>query len=184
MSGHPQPNVIRPAAAGGVLTVPVGSLVATDDSTAVLNTPLIGASLAVCAYSELSRVGALVHFLLPDSQLDERRRHRQPEIFADSGIERLLTMIERYAADTASLRVHIVGGADAIDAASRSPAPQSSAQLGVRNIEAATRILAELGLECSIEHCGGRSSRRVGLDVATGRLRVHTTPNPTAGRPR
>ena len=62
--------------------------VAGPDATIV--THALGSCVAVCLWDPEARVGAMLHFLLPESRVNPDRAKSQPGTFADTGIPRLI----------------------------------------------------------------------------------------------
>ena len=46
----------------------------------------LGSCIGITLYDPLIRVGGLLHFMLPDSQIDPRKSQKNPWMFADTGI--------------------------------------------------------------------------------------------------
>lgn len=55
----------------------------------VLVTYSLGSCIAVAIYDPLVRVGGMLHFMLPDSELDPEKAQNNPFMFADTGIPSL-----------------------------------------------------------------------------------------------
>jgi len=110
-----------------------------------------------------SRCVAMDHVALPDSAVSPQKARQLPGHFADTGIPVLLEEMRRLGASL-NLRdyiVKLVGGANVMD-------PHNTFNIGGRNAIAIKGILLKLGMTVLAEDIGGRISRTVSVDVATG----------------
>ncbi|HLI86249.1 MAG TPA: chemotaxis protein CheD [Bryobacteraceae bacterium] len=137
----------------------------TADPRILLATYALGSCVAVVVYDPVSKVGGLLHFMLPDSAMDPARGQENPYKFADAGIPLLLNKVFSQGASKNRLMVWAVGGAQILD-------DQGVFQIGKRNCLAARRALWKLGVMVSGEAVGGVDFRTVKLEMATGRLFV------------
>ena len=58
----------------------------TNNPEAVLVTYALGSCIAVTLHDNVSRVGGLLHLMLPESNLDTARAQSNPYMFANTGI--------------------------------------------------------------------------------------------------
>jgi chemotaxis protein CheD len=125
----------------------------------------LGSCIAVVACDPVAGVGGLLHFMLPESVLDEDKAVRRPCMIA-----LMLRELERLGAGRRRLIVKLAGGAQVLDQA-------NFFIIGQRNYTAARRFLWKEGLLIEAEDVGGTDVRTVELDVATGRVAVKTAGN-------
>jgi chemotaxis protein CheD len=140
---------------------------ASNDTSCSLVTYSLGSCVAVAAYDPVSRAGAMLHCLLPESRLDPERARRNPATFVDTGIRLLLERLSETGADRKRLRIRLAGGAQMIETT-------DMLNIGRRNLLAARKALWQLGLLVEMEAVGGAVSRDLGLDLATGEFWVRT----------
>lgn len=132
----------------------------SDD--APLTTSGLGSCLGVALFDTSSKVGGLLHPMLPyRPQGDDRT----PATYVDTGIITLLDAMERIGAARPRVRGKIAGGAAVLELTANDP-------IGERNIEAAHEILDQLGVDIISEDVGGSSGRTVTLDPLTGEFSV------------
>jgi chemotaxis protein CheD len=106
--------------------------------------------------------------MLPDSKLNEEKSAARPWMFADSGLHKLLTALQRLGGDRRRTNVWLAGGAQVL--------VQSDVfNIGKRNYQAIRKLLWREGLIVRGEEVGGTQSRTVRLDVATGRTWIKAT---------
>jgi chemotaxis protein CheD len=143
------------------LIIGVSDCVVCAEPDAALVTYALGSCIAVSAYDPVRRAGALLHFMLPDSDLDRDKAQANPYMFADSGIRTLLKLVSQGGSNPRKCTWRVAGGAQVLDAG-------DSFQIGKRNYLAAKKILWKEGLLVAAEAVGGAVSRTVRLDLASG----------------
>jgi chemotaxis protein CheD len=149
------------------LVVGVADARVSNDPGLVLATYALGSCVAIAAYDPAARVAGLLHFMLPDSGIDGEKAHRNPWMFADTGIPLLLRAAYDMGADRRRLVVRAAGAANVMD-------DGGLFQIGRRNEAAMRRYLSIAGVMLREEAIGGAVSRSVFLEVATGAFRVRT----------
>jgi chemotaxis protein CheD len=147
------------------IVVGVADCRTTADTQLLLITYALGSCVAIIVYDPVSKVGGILHFMLPDSAVDPARSQENPYKFADAGIPLLLDQVYSRGASRKRLICWAVGGAQILD-------EQGVFQIGRRNCLAARRALWKHGVMVSGEAVGGMDFRTVKLEMATGRLLV------------
>jgi chemotaxis protein CheD len=137
----------------------------SNDPEAVLVTYALGSCIAVTIHDRVSRVGGMLHLMLPESNLDTARAQTNPYMFANTGIPLLFNRAFQHGADKKRLTVRLVGGAQVMD-------DNGVFNIGKRNQLSARRILWKAGILIHGEETGGSVSRTVRLEVGTGKLWV------------
>jgi chemotaxis protein CheD len=137
----------------------------SSDPDCVLLTYALGSCIAVAIHDPVAEVGGLLHYMLPESTLDQSKAADNPYMFADTGIQTLLQDICDRGAIRRRLVVRIAGGAQIVDG-------HQLFQIGRRNYLAARKLLWKAGLLVAAEAVGGEVSRTVRLEVKTGRTWV------------
>jgi chemotaxis protein CheD len=135
----------------------------STDPDSVLVTYALGSCIALVIYDPLTRVGGLLHFMLPESGIDHEKAARNPYMFADTGIPLLFRRSYELGADKRRLVVRAAGGAQVMDA-------QEVFNIGKRNCQALRKVLWRAGVMIHCEAIGGAASRTVRLEVETGRM--------------
>jgi chemotaxis protein CheD len=148
------------------IVVGIGEMAVTDRPDDVLVTYALGSCVAVCLFDQVSRVAAMLHFLLPESSINARRAIAQPAAFADTGIPLLLETAVRRGLKKSRTSVRLVGGAMVANTPGPTPAT------GHRNALAARSILWRLGLFIEGQDVGGVEARTVHFAAGDGRLLV------------
>lgn len=127
----------------------------------------LGSCVALVIYDPTVRVGGMLHFQLPDSSMDRGRAEQSPALFGDTGTLHLLKGAEALGLSRRRCRVHLVGGAQVISS-------MANAEIGKRNHQSVRKALWKLGMLITGEDIGGSASRWVGIDLATGSVRVRS----------
>jgi chemotaxis protein CheD len=131
---------------------------------ATIVTHALGSCVAVCLWDPEVRVGAMLHFLLPESRVNPERAKKQPGTFADTGIPLLIQEAMQRGLNKKRCRAHLFGGA-AVGA-------QGGLDVGKRNALAARRLLWQHGIFIHAEALGGTDPRTVNFSVADGLYQV------------
>lgn len=129
----------------------------------VLATFALGSCIGLAIYDPQTKVGGLLHYMLPDSTIDPARGKANPYMFADTGIPLLLEQVFGRGAVKRRLVVRAAGGAQMMDR-------QNVFEIGKRNYLALRKILWKSGILLHAEAVGGVRSRTVRLDTATGKM--------------
>ncbi|WP_227767201.1 chemotaxis protein CheD [Zhaonella formicivorans] len=133
----------------------------------------LGSCVGVTLYDPASKIGGLVHIMLPDSSQFQNRSN--PAKFADLGIPLLLEEILKLGAKRFSLQAKMAGGAQMFNFADKSA---STLNIGRRNVEMAKDILGKLGIKLIAEDTGGNYGRTMILDTATGNVSIRSIGSP------
>lgn len=149
------------------LVVGVADLLVSNDSSAEIVTYSLGSCLGVTIYDAVKKIGGLLHLMLPDSKIDAAKAVSAPSMFVDTGVPRLFHAAYNLGADRSRLVVKVAGGAQLLDQA-------GVFNIGARNFEALTKLLAQNGLVAHATDTGGLSSRTLRLDLANGDVTVKT----------
>jgi chemotaxis protein CheD len=68
------------------LVVGISDFQCSNKPEDILVTYALGSCIAVVVYDPVAVVGGLLHFMLPDSTLDQNKAAESPAMFADTGI--------------------------------------------------------------------------------------------------
>jgi chemotaxis protein CheD len=158
-------SIAAPIAVASQLMVGMAEFTVSQDPAVTLCTYPLGACLGVAIYDPKTKVGGVMHSLLPASAIDPNRAAERPGMFLDSGLEAMLKRAFALGAQKETLRVIVIGGAQIMD-------ESSLFNIGRRNYEVLTGLLAQQNLKIHAEDVGGRTNRSMQLDIATGEIRL------------
>lgn len=146
-------------------------LVVKDDPVAVLVILSLGAGVGVAVYDPASKTGALLHALLPDSTRHSGANEFRPALYVDTGLEHLFRAMDASGAVRDQLRIIVAGGSEFLEAG-------PSGHLGRENVQAVLAWLGKEGLTARGLETGGSTSRRMQLDLATGKVTLQSPGDP------
>ena len=128
----------------------------------------LGSCVGIAIRDPVTKIGGLAHIMLPDST--QARPTDNPAKFADTGLPLMLKDVLALGASRAKLVAKIAGGAQMFAFANAT----DIMRVGVRNAEAAKKILRELNIRLIAEDTGGSYGRTVSIDMETGVYKVKT----------
>ena len=147
------------------LLVGMADFAVVHNQSVILRTHPLGACLGVSIYDPVSKVSGLLHSMLPESGIDPARGSSQPGMFLDSGLAAMLARAEQAEAKLSNLTLCVAGGARILD-------ETSYFNIGHRNFEVLSKLVAELGLNLLGQEVGGLANRSMQLDAGTGEVRL------------
>ena len=145
------------------IVVGIGDCRVSSVASQVLATYALGSCIGLALYDSEAMVGGLLHFMLPDSQIDASRARDNPFMFADTGVALFVQLICGQGADKRRLIARAAGGASITD-------PQGFFDIGKRNYLALRKSLWKAGILLASEAVGGNRSRTVFLEIGSGRF--------------
>ncbi len=128
----------------------------------------LGSCIGIAVWDKVVKVGGVLHYMLPDSNLDKERARSNPYMFGDSGIPMLFKMAYRLGATKQNMIVRVVGGSQLMDSA-------GIFNIGQRNYEIAKLLFAKNGISPAKIDVGGSVNRTLSIDMATGQVILKTS---------
>lgn len=126
----------------------------------------LGSCVGVVLYDSSRKVAGLVHIMLPDSTKIKQNQNKMK--FADTGIELLISELEKNGSNKNSLKAKIAGGAKMFNFSSTS----DLGSIGDKNLTAVRNKLDDLGIKIVAEDVGLNYGRTIVFDPATDELTV------------
>ena len=164
---YPEPT--KPSVAEKLRSVAIGEIVVSSAAEDVLVAYGLGSCVAICLYDPISRVGGMLHALLPAAPT-RAEFEGAPTRFVEQGVPLLLEAMQRMNGRNRRLLAWLCGGARILSA----PGFEQSLNIGARNAQAAEEALRLAGLRIKNQDIGGRTGRTVKIYAATGRVTVKT----------
>lgn len=127
-----------------------------------LTTLGLGSCVGVAVRDPISKVGGLLHAMLPDSTV--MQHDKSVEKFVDSGLDELVKQMIRAGAHRGRLEAKLAGGAQMFAFQRNS----DLTKVGDRNAEAARKKLKAMGIKLLSEDCGLNYGRTVIYYPETG----------------
>ena len=131
----------------------------------------LGSCIGLCAFDPLTGIGGMVHLMLPGTGINTPTD--QPGKFVDTGIPKLIELMESEGAKRSRLLVAYAGGAQ-IFKGSLSTFMEGFS-VGTRNQLAVEQCIAQLNLNCIARDVGGHSSRNLVLFTQTAEVRISSS---------
>ncbi|MCI9377018.1 MAG: chemotaxis protein CheD [Eubacterium sp.] len=128
----------------------------------IITTLGLGSCIGLTLYDPVTKIGGLVHYMLPDST--QMRNNSNIAKFADTGIDELLKQVLRAGANRTRLVAKIAGGAKMFSVSGSS----NISNIGERNALAAKAKLKQLRIRLIAEDTGLNYGRTVELHCETG----------------
>jgi chemotaxis protein CheD len=139
----------------------------------VLTTLGLGSCIGLTLYDPGTRIGGLVHYMLPDST--KLKNNTNVAKFGDTGIMELYKQVIAKGANKRRLVAKIAGGACMFDTSSKS----AVGRVGERNVEAAKQALKALGIPLVAQDTGLNYGRTVELDCSNGQFLIKSVGKPS-----
>lgn len=141
-------------------------------ATDVLTTVGLGSCIGLTLYDPVTKVGGLVHYMLPDSRAVSNNSNIAK--FCDSGVQELLKRVTMAGANRSRLVAKIAGGAKMFAVTQES----SVGSVGERNAIAAKQVLRQLNIRLIAEDTGLNFGRTVELHCDTGDFYIKAVKKP------
>lgn len=138
----------------------------------VITTLGLGSCIGLIVYDPVTKVGGMVHYMLPDST--QVRNNSNIAKFGDTGIKELVRRVVAAGANRGRLIAKMAGGAKMFEVNGLSEV----GNIGQRNAEAAKVILKELGIRLVASDTGLNYGRTVELHCETGEFRIKSVGKP------
>ena len=147
-----------------VLVVGISDCKFSGDTSTSLTTYALGSCVGIALYDSDTRIGGLLHILLPHS-VHNVRDQMNPFMFADTGIEKMVREMMMIGASPLRMTARLAGGANMLNSS-------SVLDIGRKNIQASMDILERMKLPVRGSSVGGTLGRSMQLDLATGKVLV------------
>ena len=138
----------------------------------IITTIGLGSCIGLALYDPVTKVGGLVHYMLPDST--QMRNHSNIAKFADTGTDELLRQVLRAGANRTRLVAKIAGGAKMFSVSGMS----NVGNIGDRHALAAKEKLRQLRIRLIAEDTGLNYGRTVELHCETGEFYIKAIGKP------
>lgn len=133
-----------------------------------LMTAGLGSCVGVCLWDKSLKLGGMVHVMLPSAQQSKNVQNKAK--FADTGIEMLISEMEKAGASLSRLVAKIAGGAQMFNFTGES----DIMKIGKRNVQAVEEMLKAKNIKLLAKDVEGNFGRTIIFDPETGDLLVRT----------
>lgn len=147
--------------------VGVGDMAVSNNVQVTLSTYALGSCVGVVAYDPVTKVGGILHLMLPESAISPDKAIAQPAMFADTGLPLFFRALMGMKGERGRLRLCLAGGASVLSG-------PDSFKIGDRNVSAVKNFLARNGFAVRQSATGGTVNRTLHLEVSTGAVMLKT----------
>ena len=147
------------------LIVNVSDAKVSSNPEEVLMTYSLGSCIGVCLYDPVTHIGGILHYQLPNSDMDPNRAKERPCMFADTGMKNIIKQLVELGANEKRLNVKVAG------AAAIATGPKGF-DIGKRNHMAIRKLTWSNGMFIDAEDVGGNSPRNMYLNIADGSVTI------------
>jgi chemotaxis protein CheD len=137
----------------------------TREAEATLISYALGSCIGVTVHDPVAKVGGMLHFMLPDSQIDPQKAQKNPWMFANTGLPLFFREAYKLGAEKKRLQVKVIGGSQVMD-------DSGFFSIGKRNYKALREIFGMNNVPILAEDVGGCVNRTIRLEINTGRVWV------------
>lgn len=148
-----------------LITIDIADVKVSKDPAVSLITYSLGSCIGVSIYDPVTKVGGMIHFMLPESTLSPDKAKANPAMFCDSGVPVLFRDTYALGANKARLVVKVAGASQLLD-------DKGTFNIGKRNYLALRKLFWKNGVLIAAEDVGGSLSRTMKLELATGRVTI------------
>jgi chemotaxis protein CheD len=144
------------------IIVGVADMKVSNDREAVLITYSLGSCIGVAIYDPVVKVGGLLHYMLPESNLDGFKAEKNPYMFGDAGIPLLFKEAYKFGAKKNRLKIIVAGGAQILD-------QKGLFNIGQRNYAILRKLFWKNNVMTDFEDVGGNINRTLRLEIEGGK---------------
>jgi len=128
----------------------------------------LGSCIGLVVYDPAVKVGGMLHYMLPESSIDQEKAAARPFMFADTGIPILFKTAYQLGAVKSRIRIYVAGGAEILD-------QKGFFNIGKRNYMALKKMFFKNNVIIHKQDVGGNTNRTVRLEIGTGDIYVKTS---------
>ncbi len=151
------------------ITVGMADMKVSADPDAVLITHALGSCLGITVYDPVTRVGGMLHAMLPDSTIDPAKAGLNPAMFVDTGVPHLFRACYELGGQKIRMQVHVAGGSTI-----RTARSEDYFRIGERNFVALRKLLWRNNVLLKAYDVGGTRSRTLTLALGDGDVIVRS----------
>lgn len=154
----------------GLVVVNIADMVISANPDDILVTYSLGSCLGVTVYDPVTKIGGLIHCMLPLSKVDRSKAAAKPYMFVDTGVTLFLKQLFEMGAKKSNIIVKAIGAARILD-------HKGLFNIGERNHTVFRKITWKNSIIINAEDVGGNKSRTVRLYLDTGLVTIKNKGN-------
>lgn len=149
------------------VVIGVADYAVSKNPDAQLITYALGSCIGVTIYDPETKVGGMLHFMLPDSKTSSEKAKAMPAMFADTGVPMLFKEAYALGAQKERLIVCAAGGAEVLT-------DDGHFKVGSRNRTILRKLFWKNNILLAGDETGGTISRTLTLSMTDGRITVRS----------
>lgn len=150
------------------LIVGISDIKVSNNTEDVIVTYALGSCIGIVVFDPVAKVGGMLHYMLPESALDQNKAKENPAMFADTGIPLLFKSCYKLGAEKKRMLIKAAGGASILD-------DTNFFRIGQKNIMAMRKIFWKNNVMIDREDTGLNYNRTVRLEMSTGKVFVRSS---------
>ncbi|WML43725.1 chemotaxis protein CheD [Neobacillus sp. PS3-40] len=135
----------------------------------LIRTSGLGSCVGVIIYDFERKIAGMAHVMLPESSL-AKDNNFNPAKYADTAVEKLVSLLVANGAKATSLKAKMAGGAQMFQFSSAN----ELMRIGPRNVSAVRNELDRFNIHIVSEDVGGNSGRTIEFNPTNGILLIKT----------
>ena len=147
--------------------VGISEMKVTNNPEDTIITYSLGSCLGLSLYDKASKIGGMIHCMLPLSKIDKDKAAKNPEMFVDTGVPLLLQTMFDLGAKRSNLIAKVAGCGQLLD-------DKKLFKIGERNYTVLRKILWKNNILIDSEDVYGTISRTLSLYMDTGVTTIKT----------
>lgn len=151
-----------------VLVVGISDLKVSSNPDDVIITYSLGSCIGMTIYDPATRVGGMIHYMLPLSKISPDKAMIKPAMFADTGVPELLKAVFEIGASKSRLVVKVAGGSQLMD-------QHKIFNIGERNFLVLRKILWKNNILIKSADVGGVISRTLRFELGSGKVTIKSS---------
>jgi chemotaxis protein CheD len=144
------------------INVKVSDMILSTSAPNLLVANNLGSDLGISIFDPVTKIGAMFHAMLPESRIHPDMAQKNPFIFVDTGLPRMLEAAFAQGAFKGHLIALVAGGANLME-----KGPQMFA-VGMSNVNKTFEILLKHKIPVHRQAVGGKHTRSLYLNLGTG----------------
>lgn len=153
------------------ITLGLGEYGVCQDPHRSFITYALGSCLGITIYDPVSRVGGMLHVMLPASNISPEKAKERPGMFVDTGLPHLFRAAYALGADKTRLIVKVAGGAKRIQC--------DGQRIASRNVAAVRKVLWRNQVLIHAADTGGTHPRTMSLRLSDGEVTIKSNQQST-----
>ena len=147
------------------IIVGISDMKVSNNPDDIIITYSLGSCIGLVIWDPVAKVAGMLHYMLPDSNLDLNRAKEKPFMFADSGIPLLFKETYKFGAVKNRMIVKVVGGSQVMDT-------NGVFNIGKRNYMVLRKIFWKNQIMIATEDVGGTVNRTISIEIGSGFTRL------------